>query len=99
MAGRHRPRRGAFAGASQHRHFAPVARNAWRAHALGQTVHVTDGVGLMQARGGEIVEMQPGDTIYTPDGEWHWHDAAPERFHDPSGDLGGARGGRRDRVG
>lgn len=61
-------------------HFAPGARNAWHAHALGQTVHVTDGVGLIQARGGEIVEMQPGDTVHTPAGEWHWHGAAPERF-------------------
>ena len=60
--------------------FAPGARNAWHAHALGQTIHVTDGVGRMQARGGQVVEIHPGDTVYTPPGEWHWHGAAPDRF-------------------
>ena len=60
--------------------FAPGARNAWHAHSFGQTVHVTDGIGRMQARGGRIVEVHPGDTIHTPPGEWHWHGAAPDRF-------------------
>ena len=60
--------------------FAPGARNAWHAHALGQTVHVTEGIGRMQARGGEVIEIRPGDTIYTAPGEWHWHGAAPEHF-------------------
>jgi len=60
--------------------FAPGARNAWHAHAVGQTVHVTEGVGRIQARGGEIIEIRPGDTIVTPPGEWHWHGAAPDRF-------------------
>ena len=60
--------------------FAPGARNAWHAHSLGQTVHVTDGIGRMQARGGRMVEVHPGDTIHTPPGEWHWHGAAPDRF-------------------
>lgn len=60
--------------------FAPGARNAWHAHALGQTLHVTDGVGRMQSRGGELIEVRSGDTIYTPPGEWHWHAAAPDRF-------------------
>ncbi len=60
--------------------FAPGARNAWHVHALGQTVHVTEGVGRIQSRGGEIVEMRPGDTVWTPPAEWHWHGAAPDRF-------------------
>jgi len=60
--------------------FAPGARNAWHAHAVGQTVHVTDGVGRMQSRGGELLEVRPGDTVYTPPGEWHWHGAAPDHF-------------------
>jgi quercetin dioxygenase-like cupin family protein len=59
--------------------FAPCARTAWHAHALGQTLHVTDGVGLVQARGGEVVVIRPGDVIWTPPGEWHWHGAAPDR--------------------
>jgi quercetin dioxygenase-like cupin family protein len=60
--------------------FAPGARNAWHAHAVGQTVHVIDGVGRIQARGGAIEEMTAGDTVVTPAGEWHWHGAAPDRF-------------------
>ena len=60
--------------------FAPGARNAWHVHALGQTLHVTDGVGRMQSRGGEVLEIRAGDTVHTPAGEWHWHGAAPDRF-------------------
>lgn len=60
--------------------FAPGAHTAWHAHAVGQTLHVTDGVGLIQSRGGEVLVIRPGDTIYTPPGEWHWHGAAPEDF-------------------
>ncbi|MFE4683972.1 cupin domain-containing protein [Streptomyces sp. NPDC056721] len=60
--------------------FAPCARTAWHRHALGQTLHVTEGVGLVQTRGGRIQVMRPGDTVYTPPGEWHWHGAAPTHF-------------------
>jgi quercetin dioxygenase-like cupin family protein len=61
-------------------HFAPGARNAWHSHAVGQTVHVTGGVGRMQSRGAEVIEVGAGDTVHTPPGEWHWHGAAPEHF-------------------
>ena len=60
--------------------FAPGARNAWHAHAVGQTVHIMEGVGRMQSRGNRPIEVNAGDTIYTPPGEWHWHGAAPDRF-------------------
>ncbi len=60
--------------------FAPGTRNAWHVHAMGQTLHVLDGVGRVQARGGPLLEIVPGDTIQTPPGEWHWHGAAPDRF-------------------
>jgi Uncharacterized conserved protein, contains double-stranded beta-helix domain len=60
--------------------FAPGARTAWHRHANGQTLHITDGVGLVQSRSGEVLEVRPGETIYTPPGEWHWHGAAPENF-------------------
>ncbi len=46
--------------------FAPGARNAWHAHAVGQTVHVMDGLGLIQAKGGRVIEIRPGDTVRTP---------------------------------
>ncbi len=60
--------------------FAPGARNAWHSHAVGQTVHVTEGIGLIQSRGQAALEMHPGDTIFRPAGEWHWHGATPEHF-------------------
>lgn len=60
--------------------FAPCSRTAWHTHAVGQVLHVTDGVGLVQSRGGEVIEMGPGDTVYTAPGEWHWHGAAPDHF-------------------
>ena len=61
-------------------HFSPGARTAWHRHPVGQTVHVTEGMGLIQSRGGEAVALLPGDTVYTPPGEWHWHGAAPDQF-------------------
>jgi quercetin dioxygenase-like cupin family protein len=60
--------------------FAPGAHTAWHKHVNGQTLHVTEGCGLVQSRGGELIEIRPGDTIYTPPGAWHWHGAAPAHF-------------------
>jgi quercetin dioxygenase-like cupin family protein len=60
--------------------FTPGARTAWHSHALGQTLYVTEGVGLAQSRGGEVIEIRPGDIIYTPSREWHWHGAAPDHY-------------------
>ena len=60
--------------------FTPGARTAWHSHAVGQALHVTDGIGLVQARGGEVTVIRPGDTIHTPPGDWHWHGAAPGNF-------------------
>src|SRR6266498_731679 len=60
--------------------FAPCARTAWHRHAVGQTLHVTEGIGLVQSRGGPVIVIRPGDTVHTPPGEWHWHGAAPDQF-------------------
>ena len=60
--------------------FAPGARNAWHGHAVGQTLHVTEGIGRVQSRGAEPAEVRAGDTVTTPPGEWHWHGAAPDHF-------------------
>ena len=60
--------------------FAPGARTAWHSHGLGQTLYIIEGVALVQSRGGELIEAYPGDIIYTPPGEEHWHGAAPDRF-------------------
>jgi len=61
-------------------HFPPGARTAWHSHEGGQTLYVTEGRGLVQSRGGDTVELRPGDVIYTPDSEEHWHGAAPDHF-------------------
>lgn len=60
--------------------FAPGARSAWHAHAVGQTLHVVEGRGRLQSRGAPIIEVRAGDTVRTPPGEWHWHGAAPDHF-------------------
>jgi quercetin dioxygenase-like cupin family protein len=60
--------------------FSPGARSAWHSHALGQTLHVTEGAGLVQSRGGNIVKIRAGDVISTPADEEHWHGATPDDF-------------------
>jgi len=60
--------------------FAPGARNAWHRHAVGQTLYVTEGIGRIQARAGDVTEIRAGDVVQTPPDEWHWHGAAPDRF-------------------
>jgi len=60
--------------------FAPGAHTAWHSHALGQTLHVTEGVALVGTRDGQVIRATPGQTIYTPPGEEHWHGATPEHF-------------------
>jgi quercetin dioxygenase-like cupin family protein len=61
-------------------HFTPGARTAWHTHPNGQTIHVTEGVGLAQGRGGPIEVIRPGDRVFFAPGEYHWHGAAPTRF-------------------
>lgn len=60
--------------------FTPGARTAWHSHENGQTLHVTDGIALIGTRDGVVIRATPGQTIYTPPGEQHWHGAAPDRF-------------------
>jgi quercetin dioxygenase-like cupin family protein len=59
-------------------HFTPGARTAWHSHALGQTLYVTEGAGLVRSRDGDIVRIRAGDVIHTPAEEWHWHGATRE---------------------
>ncbi|HEX8859149.1 MAG TPA: cupin domain-containing protein [Actinomycetes bacterium] len=63
---RHRPGQGAIPGAGERRRFTPSARTAWHAHAVGQTLYVTEGKGLVQSRGGPVEEIGAGDVITTP---------------------------------
>ncbi|MGE4529236.1 MAG: cupin domain-containing protein [Rhodospirillaceae bacterium] len=57
--------------------FEPGARTAWHTHPLGQTLIVTAGFGRVQREGGPIEEIGPGDVVWFPAGEKHWHGASP----------------------
>jgi len=57
--------------------FEPGARTAWHTHPLGQTLIVTSGTGRVQREGGPIEEIRPGDVVWFPPGEKHWHGASP----------------------
>jgi quercetin dioxygenase-like cupin family protein len=61
-------------------HFTPGARTAWHTHPLGQTIYVTEGIGLCQRDGGAIEIIRPGDRVFFEPGENHWHGAASTRF-------------------
>jgi quercetin dioxygenase-like cupin family protein len=61
-------------------HFTPGARTAWHTHPHGQTIFVTEGVGLCQREGGPIETIRPGDRVFFEPSENHWHGAAPNRF-------------------
>ncbi len=61
-------------------HFTPGARTAWHTHPHGQTIWVTEGIGLCRCEGGPIEVIRPGDRVFFAPGENHWHGAAPSRF-------------------
>ncbi len=58
--------------------FDPGARTNWHTHPLGQTLHVLSGLGRVQVWGGPVREIRPGDTVWIPPHEKHWHGASPE---------------------
>ena len=53
--------------------FDPGARTAWHTHPLGQTLVVTAGCGWVQRDGGPVEDIRPGDVVWFPPGEKHWH--------------------------
>ena len=55
--------------------FEAGARTRWHTHPLGQTLIVTAGCGWVQREGGPIEEIRPGDVVWIPPGEKHWHGA------------------------
>ena len=57
--------------------FEPAARTAWHTHTLGQTLVVTAGLGRVQRWGDPIEEIRPGDVVWFPPGEKHWHGSSP----------------------
>jgi len=57
--------------------FEPCARSAWHTHPLGQTLIVTAGLGVVQSWGQPAKVLRPGDVVWCPPGEKHWHGAMP----------------------
>lgn len=55
--------------------FEPGARTAWHTHPLGQTLIVTAGCGWAQREGGPVETIHPGDVVWFPPNEKHWHGA------------------------
>ena len=75
-----------FAGAGPSRltvalvRFTPGAHTNWHSHAVGQTLHVTEGVGLVGTRDGQVLRIHAGETVVCPPGEDHWHGATADTF-------------------
>ena len=59
--------------------FEPCSRSDWHTHANGQILIVTFGCGLVQSWGGPVAEIHPGDVVFTPPNEKHWHGATPTK--------------------
>jgi quercetin dioxygenase-like cupin family protein len=60
-------------------HFTPGARTAWHTHPKGQTLWVTQGVGLVGRRGAPVEVIRPGDRVFIAPDEDHWHGATANR--------------------
>jgi quercetin dioxygenase-like cupin family protein len=60
--------------------FTPGARTNWHSHDVGQTLHVSEGIGLVGTRDGSVVRARAGDTVLCPPGEEHWHGATADTF-------------------
>ena len=62
-----------------HFRFEPGARTKWHIHERGQIILVEEGVARTQVKGGPVIELHAGETIYCPPGVPHWHGAAPDQ--------------------
>jgi len=60
--------------------FTPGAHTNWHSHAVGQTLHISEGVGLVGTRDGSVVLARAGDSVICPPGEEHWHGGTPDTF-------------------
>jgi quercetin dioxygenase-like cupin family protein len=59
-------------------HFSPGARTHWHQHPEGQFILGLAGRGRVRSRGEAAVPIGPGDVVYTPPGQWHFHAADPD---------------------
>jgi len=59
-------------------HFSPKARTHWHSHPGGQFLIGVSGRGRVRSRGEKGVELEAGDAVYVPPGEWHFHGGTRE---------------------
>ena len=60
--------------------FPPGARTFWHQHERGQILHVLAGSGLICTAGDAPRVLRPGDVVWVPPSERHWHGAGPDTF-------------------
>ena len=60
--------------------FSPRARTFWHHHDRGQLLHVLAGSGLICTAGERPRSVRPGDIVWVPPRERHWHGAKPGSF-------------------
>ena len=62
-----------------HFRFDPGSRTKWHSHEGGQIILVEEGVAHTQVKGGPVIELKAGESIYAGPGVVHWHGAAPDK--------------------
>lgn len=60
--------------------FTAGAWTNWHSNAVGQTLHISEGGGLLGTRDGQVVRVRACDTVVCPPGEEHWHGATADTF-------------------
>ncbi|MCE0765788.1 cupin domain-containing protein [Pseudonocardia kujensis] len=60
--------------------FSPRARTFWHHHEHGQLLIVLSGSGFVCPDGAEPARIEPGDVVWVPPGERHWHGAALDSY-------------------
>lgn len=60
--------------------FCPCARTHWHSHEQGQILQIVSGQGFVASADGELHVVNPGDTIWTPPGQIHYHGATRDNF-------------------
>jgi quercetin dioxygenase-like cupin family protein len=58
--------------------FQAGARTDWHTHPGGQVIYVVEGDARVGVDGGPVIEAGPGDAVWSPPGELHWHGAGPD---------------------
>lgn len=57
--------------------FAPGARTYLHTHHVAQVLHCTEGRGILATKTEQNL-VEPGDVVFVPAGEEHWHGAAAD---------------------